>query len=112
MDSDPKEPDSGPLIEFWTVYERPRDFPRGFVVRRSTVCRGELEPRMAPTALYVHGTGDVALAAARAAIPPGAYNLGRQEADDSAIREVWMLEIDPPNKTEGQQERIRVKWNG
>lgn len=73
-----------PLLDLWVIYERPRDYPQGFVVRRWEVTPGEPE-RPDAVALYAPD-----LFAARCLVPPGKFNLHRQPEDDVAIREVWM----------------------
>lgn len=72
------------VLEFWTIYERPSDHPDKFVVRRCEV--------KAPGLIVhdAHCTTHDTLEAARAAVPPGLYNLGRQPGDDPVIKETWL----------------------
>lgn len=78
--TDPSE--RGRALDLFTIYDHPRDYPESFVVRHWTLCAGILIPgeRLAvvPT-----------LADARAAIPSGLENFGRDETDDPAITETW-----------------------
>lgn len=72
------------LLVCWTVYDRPRDIPDSFVVRRSFV-GAEGQVGIEPVALAFPD-----LEAARSCISPAAYNVGRQTEDDPAIAEVWI----------------------
>jgi hypothetical protein len=70
------------LLELFTIYENPSDYPGRFVVRRFVATRPpttDVEP------LAVVKT----LAEARAAIPPGMDWIGRYDADDPCIVETW-----------------------
>lgn len=69
------------LIMF-TVYERPRDYPQGYVVRR-----WECLPE-GPRALEAHPYKS--LDEARGSIPEGYYRLERMPDDDPCIVEVWL----------------------
>lgn len=71
------------MIELFVIYDHPRDFPEHVVVRRHCVGQGWTKPDAEP--LAVVGT----IAAARAVLPPGLSNLGRNPADDPKIAEVW-----------------------
>lgn len=63
----------------WCIYERPKDFPEHFVVRR-----------------WFWGTPDhccqicETLEQARAAVPEGHYRMPPEPNDDRSIREVWI----------------------
>lgn len=71
-------------LPMWTIYERPLDYPAGYVVRRWHVLpEGQMQADLA--AQYA-GT----LEEARATIPPGLVRLGRAPADDPSILEVWL----------------------
>jgi hypothetical protein len=72
---------AGALI-LWTIYERPRDFPEGYVLR-SWRTTGEWQ--VPGEASYF---GD--LEAARAAVPAGLFRLPRQDDDDPAVLETWL----------------------
>lgn len=72
------------LTEMFTIYRNPSDFAGKYVVRR--VCIGPVGFRHDSEPLAVVDT----LQEARAAIPPGLYNLGRAVEDDPVIEEVWL----------------------
>jgi hypothetical protein len=67
----------------WTIYERPRDHPGGYVVRRWEIRDGDVIPdataRYAPT-----------LAHARSLVPPGLALVRREPDDDPAVLETWL----------------------
>lgn len=68
----------------YTIFERPADFPDLFVVRRfyadAEGVTSDLEPFCLTKRLEI----------ARASLPLGLYNLGRQPGDDAAILESWI----------------------
>ena len=70
-------------ISLWVIYERPRDFPDKFVVRRWAIGNG----------CYL-ATGDFSLAndldGARRLVPPGLACLGRDASDEPHIVESWI----------------------
>lgn len=72
------------VLTQYTIYERPRDYPDGYVVRAWHIVRGHTEPVADPGAWHVP-----TLEQARAVIPPGLFRLGRQPGDDENILEVW-----------------------
>lgn len=89
-------------LELWTVYQRPKDYPEGYVVRRSVVGGGR-PPCPQCLADVPHGTpaqpclaaDRVAqyapdLASARALVPRWLHRLPRAPDDDPAILEVWL----------------------
>jgi len=72
------------FLELWVIYERPADYPHGYVVRRQ---RPEPGGRVWVDPIgFAYDT----LEAARQAIPQGMINIGRTEGDPPAIREVWI----------------------
>jgi hypothetical protein len=71
-------------MTMYVIYESPLDFPRKFVVRRWLLDGAIATAERA--ALRVCDR----LEEARTAIPAGAANIGRYQADDPAIREVWI----------------------
>lgn len=74
-------PDS---LAVWVIYERPADYPDGYIVRPQYVLRGGL---VRASALYrVAATLD----AVRTHLPPGLVPLGRKPDDEPHIREVWV----------------------
>lgn len=84
-------------LVLWTIYRRPRDYPRGFVVRRSQT-GGRQCPQC--VANVPHGTPAqpcgfadrlaISLDLARAAIPLGLARQPRHPLDDASIVEVWL----------------------
>lgn len=71
-------------MEMWVIYERPRDFPNFFVVRRWFIRsdNGRLDPDR--IALLAN-----TLREARACIPEGLYRQPRFDGDDEKIVETW-----------------------
>jgi hypothetical protein len=70
------------VLSLFTIYERPKDYPNNFVVRRWIIVGGQptgQECQLADT-----------LEESRILIPPGLFNLGRQPGDDPAIVETWV----------------------
>jgi hypothetical protein len=76
-------PDDGALTLF-VIYERPIDYPNGFVVRRHLVVPGG--------GIWVDpiAVGVATLEQARAELPDGVVNLGRQPTDHPSIKETWL----------------------
>jgi hypothetical protein len=72
------------MLTLWTVYEKPKDCPHGYVVREWYVEAGEGEPTPGP--LNVFNT----LAEARAHVPDGRVRMPREETDDPCILETWL----------------------
>jgi len=70
------------VIEQWVVYDRPADYPTGFIARRWEITRG-----------YVHWTADSikgdTLQAVRRKLPRGLVKLTRAPEDDPRIVEAW-----------------------
>jgi hypothetical protein len=71
------------VLPMWVIYEHPSDYPEHFVVRCVHVTAGKL---VFDTACTLCPT----LEDARASLPEGLLNIGRQEGDDPVIREVWL----------------------
>lgn len=71
------------LLSIWTLYERPRDYPEGYIARRFEVRPGSSvatdDIRTAPT-----------LDALRKALPKGLYCIQRNPEDDPVIVETWL----------------------
>lgn len=74
-----------PKLALYVVYENPSDFPRAFVVRQQYVASSGFI-MIARNPLIIAKTLD----AARAALPLGLHNLGRNPRDDACIYEVWV----------------------
>jgi hypothetical protein len=71
------------VLSMWTVYERPRDYPHGYIARRFEIAGGE--PR--PTTDVVIGSLDVIRGYMEM---HGLHCLPRQEADEPQIVECWI----------------------
>lgn len=68
----------------YVIYDRPADWPNGFVVRVWLVNRAMTVPGP------VLGSDVPTLEEARALVPIGHVNVGRDPADDDKIVEVWV----------------------
>jgi hypothetical protein len=68
----------------WTVYERPIDYPLGFVARLHHVYNNGTH---APTLTAYFGS---TLESVRKQLPPDLFNMGRQPEDDLKIVETWI----------------------
>jgi len=70
-------------LSIWVVYERPRDYPTSYVVRRHAISQGGS-----------YGMGDLSVHAtldeARAAIPSWTVRLERDPNDEPQILESWI----------------------
>ena len=70
------------VFSMWVIYERPRDFPQGFIVRRWDITG----PGPTPGPAYA----ELTLEAARRHVPPGLECLPRFENDEPTIVEAWL----------------------
>lgn len=73
------------VMQMWTVYERPSDFPDDYVARRWDIVRGAREP-IASGVLFAAKT----LEQLRELLPEGLHRMPRQEGDEPQIVEVWL----------------------
>lgn len=78
---DPVQAQEQPLTMF-TIYERPKDYPRHFVVRKWTSTAGEPSPGECQLA--------DSLDEARKLVPWQCIRLDRMAADDPFIVETWI----------------------
>lgn len=69
-------------VQIWTVYERPTDYPDGFVARLHVV--GKVT---GPTTLAHFGP---TLDSVRTQLPPGLVRIARHGTDDARIVESWI----------------------
>ena len=69
-------------LPMWTITERPRDYPGGYVARMHVSLP---EPAVSVYAIY-----GPTLAAVRAALPPGLTCLTRNPGDNPCIVETWL----------------------
>ncbi|WP_439891569.1 hypothetical protein ACS7SF_02715 [Ralstonia sp. 25C] len=76
MSAQPRE-----ALEMWTVYERPKEYPQGFLARRWIVT----DIAMATETYYTAPT----LSQVRECLPGGLFCQPRAELDDPAIVETW-----------------------
>ncbi|MEQ1712801.1 MAG: hypothetical protein ABL908_15555 [Hyphomicrobium sp.] len=74
-------------LELWVIYERPSDYPHGYVLRRHRVMFGAHSGRTWTDPI---GFSYETLEAARAGLPPGRRNIGRCDGDVPSIKEVWL----------------------
>lgn len=70
-------------LVLWVIYERPRDFPDGYVLRAQFAGRDGVT--VSPIAWYAKAPEEL-----RSILPGDAVALGRDPSDDKAILEVWM----------------------
>ncbi len=75
-------PEDGGLTVY-VIFERPIEFPNGYVVRRQIAVAGGVW--IDPIAV-----GVATLEQARAEVPPGLFNLGRRPGDAPAVLETWI----------------------
>lgn len=73
------------LLSVWAIYERPRDFPEHFVVRRWRV----LDGRRHPVPDHLAGLA-TSLEKARGMVPTGLTRLAHQPGEDPKIVETWV----------------------
>jgi hypothetical protein len=71
-------------VRVYTIYDHPRDYPQGFVVREWAIIDGATDP-VPRTAWYADS-----LASARLLVPDGHANIGREPGDDPYIVETWV----------------------
>lgn len=79
-------PIAGPLsdyVQMWVLYERPTDYPNGFVGRLHLVGLNGY----GPTDRVVFGE---TLDSVREQLPPGLVNIGRASEDEPQIAEAWL----------------------
>lgn len=94
----------GGAITFWVIYDRPRDYPDGFVLRpQFSVREGANDSEFGFVTERVVGKYAVNVVIIskhmwiadtaqelRAMLPAGCIRIGPTEGDDSKISEVWM----------------------
>lgn len=88
-------------LEIWTIYERPVDYPNGYVVRRTVIggdrtcakCLADVphgtldEPCPLMDRLAYHAKD---LAGARSIIPLGLGRIARSKMDNPSVLESWL----------------------
>jgi hypothetical protein len=70
------------ILQIWTVYDHPSDYPDKYVARLHVVSKSGTGPT---TEMFVADT----LEELRVLLPPGLYCLPRYAADDPVIVETW-----------------------
>ncbi len=71
-------------LTIWTVYERPLDYPEGFVARMHVVLR---DGRFGPTDTAFYGP---TLDSVRRQLPGGLVAIARDPSDEPQIVECWI----------------------
>lgn len=69
-------------LPMWVIYERPADYPQGFIARMHVI--GEA---CGPTITAIKGEK---LQDVRAKLPAGVVCIGREDGDEPQIVEVWI----------------------
>jgi hypothetical protein len=72
------------VLNIWTLYERPRDYPNQCVARRFQVLQGG--DTLVTNDMFVANT----IEELRRLIPRGLFRLPRDPRDDKAIVETWL----------------------
>jgi hypothetical protein len=75
---------SGDALEMYVIYQRPRDYPEHFVMRRWAIAGGAAE---ADKDYFVLAE---TLDQARQSVPPYCVRLERDPSDDPVIVETWL----------------------
>ena len=78
-------PDESLVLTQYVIYQRPRDFPDGWVVRRHHVVHNANGPMH-----DIYSCVCDSLNEARACVPSFLYRMDRFPGDDPAIVEVWL----------------------
>lgn len=77
-----KAPDGA--LAVWVIYDHPRDFPKGFVLRPQFATRSGAVIA-SPEAWYASDPDTL-----RSILPPGVVCMARHPQDDPAILETWI----------------------
>lgn len=70
-------------LMIWTLYDHPRDYPSGYVLRPTAVLAGVT--LFSPIVWYASTPEEL-----EAILPDGVIRMGPQEGDDPVILSVWM----------------------
>jgi hypothetical protein len=79
-------PEGAVPITFWVLYDHPRDYPQGYVLRAQWSKRGDPDVVIADKIAWYAATLDEL----RAILPPGVVRMGPMPGDNPCIAEVWM----------------------
>lgn len=71
------------VLPAWAIYDKPVDYPEGFIARMYIATRGACSPTT--TSIKAATLNDV-----RKQLPPGLVNLGRSPLDDPCVVETWI----------------------
>ena len=82
-ENEPKRAVGTQMLEIWTVYKNPKDFPNDFVTRRTLITPGHVV--MEDQVFLAKSLKDV-----REHIPPDKIRVERSIDDDPVIIEVWI----------------------
>ena len=74
---------SDEILSLWTVYEKPKDYPQGYIARRFEVWVGTYQATIDTIKAET-------LEELRSKIPKGKVSIGRTAGDDPVIVEVWV----------------------
>lgn len=86
----PVPPEAVPGITFWVIYDRPKDYPHGCVLRAQWAKRtvpNEPPAVLADTICWYAATVEEL----HTILPPGVVRVGPAPDDDPCIAEVWMV---------------------
>lgn len=75
----------GAILAVWVIYQRPKDYPEGYVLRCQWAMKGTPGFKADTIAWYAASPDEL-----RAILPPGLECLGRMADDDGAILETWI----------------------
>jgi hypothetical protein len=73
------------VLVFWTIYDHPKDYPKGYVLRAGFIVKGSRRMLMSTTAWYAATSAEL-----EALLPGGVIKMGPQDGDDPVILSVWM----------------------
>jgi hypothetical protein len=71
-------------MSVFVIYEKPKDYPQGYVVRRWEVAMGSMEAQAMESARVA------TIEEARALIPEGLFRMDRALEDEPQIVETWI----------------------
>lgn len=73
------------MFSMWVIYERPRDYPNGYLARRWFANQGGLEPSMSEVI-----TGATLDEVRDKLAPYGLHRVNRDPRDEPQIVETWL----------------------
>lgn len=72
-------------LVIWTIYDKPSDYPEGFIARMHVASRKEANSGPTTATISAPTLNEV-----RAQLPPGLVCLGRNSCDEPQIVESWI----------------------